>query len=166
MIFFFACLVWISRVYLFWLSPVHLDPAHVLAFKNVWSLSLLRPHVALPLYLSAVSVWTIACAHFPENIWLVLLFESLRSAAQLLLEFHRIWLMVKYYHGEPLLRPSINQLKWIFWLTSLVCVLHICRAKMWEVSSVRWLDWPVTLLLWQWLTNPPWLKLQKSQKVI
>lgn len=41
-----ACLVWKSRWYLSCLSPVHLDPIHVLAFKNVPSLS------PLPLSLS------------------------------------------------------------------------------------------------------------------
>lgn len=63
---FLACLVWISRWFFSWLSPVHLDLAHILAFRNVSSLSM----ASLGLNLSTLSVSVVTFAHSSGNTWL------------------------------------------------------------------------------------------------
>lgn len=80
-----ACLVWISRWFLFCLSPVHLDPIHVLAFKKASSLPFF---LFMSLYLS-LSVQIMVFTHFPGNIWWVWA-EEIRSAAQPLPDLHSI----------------------------------------------------------------------------
>lgn len=58
-----ACLVWMSRWYLYCLSPVHPDPVHVLAFKNAHSLAYISLSLCLPISLSPLSFLCLCPEH-------------------------------------------------------------------------------------------------------